>query len=226
MAVKLTKNRKKSFDKAPIKGVKKEVKKAMDEVVQIKRSEWEAMQESQAKVTQFMDDLVEGNLEIEIIDDEDGNDDVEKEDVDVEADGDVEDIEVEGDIDEDPENVEDIEEIDVDEDKIDGEDEKADDEELTETLKDPAKRKAVLEFLKVTDAKKEQDSKDEEEKKKIGDKKIKRELKRKTLKKAEDAAIPDFTSRFKEDKVEDLKAVDEKNIDKRTETEKFTSRFE
>ena len=41
MSVKLSKNRKKSFDKKPVKEIVKTQKKALDEVVQIKRSEWE-----------------------------------------------------------------------------------------------------------------------------------------------------------------------------------------
>ena len=56
---------------------------------------------------------------------------------------------------------------------------------------------------------------EDEDKKKVGDKKIKREIKRKTLKKAADAIIPDFTSRFRDEKEDVNKANDEKDVDEK-----------
>jgi len=209
MAIKLNKQTKKPFDKKL---------KAQDEVVQIKRSEWEAMQEAIAQVQTFMTDLVEGNLEIEILDDNEEPKDVE------ETDPEVEDIEVEGD----PELEETDPDAEPEEDDVEGEDstdeEKAEDEELTESLKDPEKRKAVLEFLKVSDAEKKDI---EPATKKTGDKKPKRKMKRKTLQKAQDATIPDFTSRFRNDDFK-KKALDadEVVVSEKSETEKFQSRFE
>ena len=231
MGVKLSKNRKKSFDKKKVK--------AQDEVVQIKRSEWEEMQEAVSKVQGFMEDLVDGNLEIEIIDDEDETNEEDVEDVEEEeVDPDVEEIEIEEE-EADPEAEVDP---DVEEMEIETDDEKADDEDFTETLKDPVKRKAVLDFLKLSatdkaedmkeedsadkaEDEKELDEKEDEEKKKVGDKKIKREIKRKTLqKKAADVAIPDFTSRFRDDVVEPVKGADEK-VDELDASEKFRNRF-
>ena len=228
MGVKLSKNRKKSFDKKKIK--------AQDEVVQITRSEWEGMQESLTQVQTFMEDLVEGNLEIEIIDDEDAeNEEVEvdpeaEEEVEVEGDPDVEEIEIEEEADPEAEVEEEIE----------GDDEKAEDEELNESIKDPIKRKAILDFLKLSATDKAEDEKEidsadkaedmkeeDEDKKKVGDKKIKREIKRKTLqKKAADVAIPDFTSRFRDDKDEPVKGNDDNDVNEKNASEKFRSRFE
>ena len=222
MAVKLSRSKKKAFDKQA-------KAKAQDETIQIKRSEWEEMQAAVSQVQTFMEDLVEGNLEIEIIDDEDAPEEEVEADVEVE-DGDTEEIEVEGDLEE-----EEIPEEDPEaepEEEIEAEDEEID---YNEIMKDPKKRAAYEEFVKATDSDKAEDEKvddekadDEEdvEKKKVGDKKIKREIKRKTLKKAADAIIPDFTSRFRDDLVESIKAVDENDVEEQDESAKFRSRFE
>lgn len=137
-------NKKKNFSKtAPEK-----VLKAQDETVQITRDEWEAMQESLSQLQSFMNDLVEGNLEIEIIDE--GEEAEEAEEMAEEEDVDMQEVEV-------PEEMEEIE-VEVEED-VEAEDamhseeeEKAEDAELEAVLQDPAKRKAVFEFLKATDS--------------------------------------------------------------------------
>jgi len=134
MAIEL--NKKKNFSKT----ADKKALKAQDETIQITRVEWESMQESLSQLQNFMNDLVEGNLEIEIIDDE-------KEAAEP-KDDDMKDIEIP----EETEEVE-IEEVEPKEESKDEEDEeKAEDADLVETLKDPAKRKAVMEFLKATDS--------------------------------------------------------------------------
>jgi hypothetical protein len=134
MAIEL--NKKKNFSKT----ADKKALKAQDETIQITRVEWESMQESLSQLQNFMNDLVEGNLEIEIIDDE-------KEAAEP-KDDDMKDIEIP----EETEEVE-IEEVEPKEESEDEEDEeKAEDADLVETLKDPAKRKAVMEFLKATDS--------------------------------------------------------------------------
>lgn len=136
-------NKKKNFSKtAPEK-----VLKAQDETVQITRDEWEAMQESLSQLQSFMNDLVEGNLEIEIIDE--GEEAEEAEEMAEEEDVDMQEVEV----------PEEMEEIEVEEEDVEAEDamhseeeEKAEDAELEAVLQDPAKRKAVFEFLKATDS--------------------------------------------------------------------------
>lgn len=140
-------NKKKNFSKtAPEK-----VLKAQDETVQITRDEWEAMQESLSQLQSFMNDLVEGNLEIEIIDEgEEAEEAEEAEEMAEEEDVDMQEVEV-------PEEMEEIE-VEAEED-VEAEDamhseeeEKAEDAELEAVLQDPAKRKAVFEFLKATDS--------------------------------------------------------------------------
>jgi len=249
--------------------------KAQDETIQITRKEWDAMQESLTQLQTFMNDLVEGNLEIEIVDEgakEEKPEEKEENEIELE--------EVKEDPKPDPKpDSKDVEpEIVVEEDK-------GEDDELEETLKDPAKRKAVLEYLKATDAihpvkdmnlsqirkrvstivsrehfdvarkgsvkmtpsevineimsriKKEKSSGkplsvealgkianrflnsfDLQEKEKAEDTKT---LKRKTIKKSIDSAIPDFTSRF-EDKTRVKKAVDNNRKDL---SKDFSDRF-
>lgn len=151
-------NKKKNFSKtAP-----ETVLKAQDETVQITRDEWEAMQESLSQLQNFMNDLVEGNLEIEIIDEGEEAEEAEEaeEMAEVEEDADMQEVEV-------PEEMEEIEveaeEEGEEEEKAEDamhaeEEEKAEDAEMAEdaeleaVLQDPAKRKAVFEFLKATDS--------------------------------------------------------------------------
>lgn len=138
MAIEL--NKKKNFSKTATE----KVLKAQDETIQITRGEWESMTESLSQLQNFMNDLVEGNLEIEIIEDEKEaskpkDDDME----DIEMPEETEEVEIE--------EVEPKEDDEEDEEKSEDE-EKAEDADLVETLKDPVKRKAVMEFLKATDS--------------------------------------------------------------------------
>lgn len=160
-------NKKKNFSKTASEAVLK----AQDETVQITRDEWEAMQESLSQLQNFMNDLVEGNLEIEIIDE--GEEKAEKAEEAQEAEemaeegkeeeADMQEVEV-------PEEMEEVEaEAEEEEEEKakdakhseDGmhskdakhsEEEKAKDAELEAVLQDPAKRKAVFDFLKATDS--------------------------------------------------------------------------
>ena len=249
----ITLNKKKDFKKTE-EPISQTTLKAQDETIQITRKEWEAMQESLTQLQNFMNDLVEGNLEIEIVDDEkEAEEPKEEKEVPVE------------------------------------DDEKAEDADLEEVMKDPEKRKAVLEYLKATDAvtpikdlsmskvrkrvntlvakekfdvarkgkvkmtpndvvneimdliKKEKqagkpigvenlgkiankvlnalDTTKQKETAKAEDKSA---LKRKTIKKSIDSAIPDFTSRF-DDKRRVKKAVDNKT--KKDLSQEFSNRF-
>lgn len=233
MAISLKNKKKKDFKK----------QKAQDEVIQIKRSEWENMQESVGQMKQFMEDLVNGDLEIEIVDDNEmdevpGDEEIPGDEVPGEE---IPGEEVPGE--EGPEEDPELDEItpesgDEEEPDEKGEDEApaeekaedADDVDYNEMMKDPEKRKKFQEFLKAADeeeAPKAEDEKPEEEPKKTGDEKPKRKIKRKTLKKATDKAIPDFTSRFEDTKEN---AVKEKALDSKIEedadlTSKFQSRF-
>lgn len=249
--------------------------KAQDETIQITKKEWDAMQESLAQLQTFMNDLVEGNLEIEIVDDK-GEEKPEAKGKEEEEE--AEEIQVEEPKAQEPK----VEEVKADEEV---EEEKAEDAELEETLKDPAKRKAVLEYLKATDSihpvkdmslsqlrkrvntivarekfdsakkgntklthsdvvneimnqvkqvKREKDGITVETLGKIAnkfinsldlsvDKKAKdgKLMKRKTIKKSQDKAIPDFTSRF-DDKPRFKKAVDNNKKDL---SKEFSNRF-
>ncbi len=252
--------------------------KAQDETIQITKKEWEAMQESLSQLQTFMTDLVEGNLEIEIVDEggEEKEEPVEKEEEEA-----VE-IEVEEPIEEAEEKPEEEEA----EKSEEPEEEKLEDADLDEVMKDPEKRKAVLEYLKATDsihpikdlslskirkrvntivAKEQFDTAykgktkmtpsqvineimDQVKKEKQTGKEITVDIlgkisnrilnslnlkpatkakdssvvKRKTIKKSIDAAIPDFTSRF-EDKPRVKKAVD--NSNKKDLSKEFSNRF-
>lgn len=269
-------NKKKDFQKN--KEIPSATLKAQDETIQITKKEWDAMQESLSQLQTFMNDLVEGNLEIEIIDDNSKEEEPKEE---------VEEIEIkpkEGKLKEESDE-ETEEEIETPAEETE-EDDKAEDAELEETLKDPAKRKAVLEYLKATDAtypikdmtmsqirkristivsrekfdvakkgsvkmtpsevineimvkiKKEKQKGKPISVENIGrvtnkvlnslDLEIKSEdkkpvtMKRKTIKKSQDTAIPDFTSRF-EDKPRVKKAVDNKS--KKDLSQEFMDRF-
>jgi hypothetical protein len=204
----VTLNKRKPFNKVQKQNIERKAldarpkRKALDEVMEIKRSEWDAMQESISKVQKFMQDLVEGNLEIEIIDDEKEPKAEPKAEKELELEMEEGEMQIpeEGEM-EMPEEGEEPEE-------------KAEDADLNETLKDPAKRKAVMEFLKISDEKEVVKAKDE---------KPKRELKKKTLQKSQDAGIPDFTSRF------DQQPVEQKANDSSLEedmSQKFINRFE
>lgn len=161
-------NKKKNFSKTAPEAVLK----AQDETVQITRDEWEGMQESLSQLQNFMNDLVEGNLEIEIIDEseekaEEAEEAEEMAEEGKEEEADMQEVEV-------PEEMEEVEaEAEEEEKAKDGmhhseeekakdaeeakdakhsEEEKAKDAELEAVLQDPAKRKAVFEFLKATDS--------------------------------------------------------------------------
>lgn len=130
MPITLNKNFKKSQE------VPSKTKKAQDETVQITRKEWESMQESLAQLQGFMNDLVEGNLEIEIVDEGETEPKEPKEVKGIET----EEVKTEEPKEEEPK-------------KEDEKEPKAEDADIEEVLKDPNKRKAVLEFLKATDSK-------------------------------------------------------------------------
>lgn len=266
----ITLNKTKDFKKTD--GKPSSTLKAQDETIQITKKEWEAMQESLSQLQTFMNDLVEGNLEIEIIDDTKELEEPkeEKEEVEIEMDQPKEEVE---------EPTEEASE------KPSEEEEKAEDADMEEVLKDPAKRKAVLEYLKATDAnhpvkdmslsqlrkrvstivsredfdlakkgtvkmtpaevineimsqvKKEKKNNEGITVEKLGkiankflnsldlqnSKKAKdsKPMKRKTIKKSVDSAIPDFTSRF-DDKPRFKKAVDNSKKDL---SKEFSNRF-
>ena len=271
----ITLNKKKDFKKTE-EPISQTTLKAQDETIQITRKEWEAMQESLTQLQNFMNDLVEGNLEIEIVDDE-------KEAEEPKEEKEVEEVAVEAKQSEEDTDAEKSKEVPVED------DEKAEDADLEEVMKDPEKRKAVLEYLKATDAvtpikdlsmskvrkrvntlvakekfdvarkgkvkmtpndvvneimdliKKEKqagkpigvenlgkiankvlnalDTTKQKETAKAEDKSA---LKRKTIKKSIDSAIPDFTSRF-DDKPRVKKAVDNKT--KKDLSQEFSNRF-
>lgn len=210
----ITLQKKKNFNKnvnpkgnGPIKG--------QDEVIQLKRSEYDdlmasldavktiaGMSEKIVETIEKVDMLFNGEVEIEIVDDGDKGDKKDKEKGD-ELPGDGGDV-LPGD--------------ELPGDALPGEDEdpKAEDADLVETLKDPEKRKAVLEFLKATD---EKGTKAAE--------KPKREIKRKTIQKAQDKKeVPNFTSRFEpEIPKEPLKGADGTQTQDTNLSEAFSNRF-
>lgn len=253
--------------------------KAQDETIQITRGEWDEMQESLSQLQQFMNDLVEGNLEIEIIDDDgkkDSEEEVEIEEIEApeeEGSGEEEvEVETEEEVSEEDEEAEEAED--------EAPEEKAEDEiNIEEALKDPKARELVMAVLKASDkadsftdmemykirkrvttaTKKLLDS--SMDPKPIVDKVMehvkaarkadgytsvgsimkamdsvnspveevektqptKKVIKRKTIKKSVNSAIPDFTSRFNDSKKETVKAVDE-DITEDYST-KFSNRF-
>lgn len=260
----ITLNKRKDFKKT--NETRSSRSKAQDETVQITRKEWESMQESLAQLQTFMNDLVEGNLEIEIVDD--GKEEKpEKEE-------EVEEVTATEEVKEEPkEEPKDKVEEKVEE-KVD--EEKGEDADMEEVLKDPAKRKAVLEYLKATDSihpikdlslskirkrvntlVKKEGVEEAEQSKAINSimdqiKKHRKDgkpidvtlltkvankvlgsvpqakakdavqpIKRKTIKKSMDKAIPDFTSRFEDNKPK-AKAVDNKKKDL---SKEFSNRF-
>lgn len=131
----ITLNKRKDFKKSDVQ--KDSKLKAQDETIQITKKEWESMQESLTQLQSFMNDLIDGNLEIEIIDDE-KEEKPEKPEEEVQGSEEIE------------------PEVEAKEDKAEPkekvEEEKGEDADIEEVMKDPAKRKAVLEYLKATDS--------------------------------------------------------------------------
>ena len=181
-------NRMNRGPKLPFETVKekpKGIKKGLDESIQIKRSEYDELMEAFnsikdlvgldpdkiAETIDKVDQLFNGEVEVEIVDDNDVN-----EEVDIIEGEEVDGFEIEEEIVEEP-NVE-------EEELIEGED-----ADITEILKDPAKKKAVLEFLKIEDADKVEDAE-------IKGNDSKRQIKRKALKGNDENIVADFTSRF------------------------------
>lgn len=298
----ITLNKKKDFRKKTDSVSTKVRKKAQDETIQITRGEWESMQESLSQLQSFMNDLVEGNLEIEIIDEgaeEEAPADVEEEMIEVEGepeeemteeDGDEEEVEGEDGYGKDGSHMHDKEHKKMHPAMKNKKEDKMEDADLDEVMKDPEKRKAVLEYLKATDANfneadmtyirrkvnnflrkdglevaktKAGDSftrhevlnrimADVKNHKKAGkaldaniitdtaldvlgdleyvkeekeaDEATKKVVKRKTIKKSVDAAIPDFTSRFEDPITSTVKAVDN-SIEEEDLSQKFSNRF-
>ena len=157
-----------------------------DEVIEIKRSEYDDLMAAFESIKGLVDldvdkiadtidkveQLFNGEVEVEIVNDNEEPEVIEEEFIEEEVDANL------------------IEEPEViEEEFIEGED-----ADIVEIMKDPIKKKAVLEFLKLedNDALKGEDN-DELEK----GHDAKKEIKRKTLKKAGDSTpVADFTSRF------------------------------